>query len=177
LVYRPVLRGHADDAPVLHAYFRDLGLLYAQPLLLFESVLHYFLILASVGLGAERMDRGALAEIEHAVLYAGAVRRAAHFAAEGVQLAHEMALARAAYGGIAGHVPDGVEIYGKDNGVHAHARGGEGGLDTRVARSDNGYVTDSGIKRHWLSSFPGKVDVSAYFNPKEEELQSCGRDL
>ena len=50
------------------------------------------------------MDSGALARVEHAELYAGLVRIDAHLAAERIELAHEMALARAANGGVAGHV-------------------------------------------------------------------------
>ena len=55
-------------------------------------------------LRAQGVHGRALAAVEHAVLDAAGVRRAAHLAAEGVELAHEMALARAANGGVAGHV-------------------------------------------------------------------------
>ena len=60
----------------------------------------------AVGLGARRPDGGALAAVEHAELDAGLVGDEAHEAAEGVDLADDLALADAADGGVAGHAAD-----------------------------------------------------------------------
>ena len=90
--------------PVLHAKIDDLRLPQQQIFLRFKRVLHHALIAPPVGLRAQRPDGGALAAVEHAVLDAGFIRGLCHLAAEGVELAHEMALACAADGGVAGHV-------------------------------------------------------------------------
>ena len=59
----------------------------------------------------------------------------AHDAAEGVDFADEMAFGYAAYGGVAGHLRDEVEVEGEEGGAQAHARGGGGGFAAGVARA------------------------------------------
>jgi hypothetical protein len=66
-----------------------------QVFLPFERVLHQFLVLTPVGLRPQRVDGGTLADIQHTKLYAGAVGASRHLAAERVELADEMPLARA----------------------------------------------------------------------------------
>lgn len=78
-------------------------------LLPLEQLLHMLLIAPPVGLCAQRVDGGTLAEIQHPILDAAGVRRLPHLAAERVQLPHEMTLARPADCGIAWHIPHGVE--------------------------------------------------------------------
>ena len=90
--------------PVLHAKIDDLRLAQQQIFLPLKRVLHHALVAPPVGLRAQRPDSGALAPVEHPVLDAGFIRRLCHLAAEGVELAHEMALSRAADGGVAGHI-------------------------------------------------------------------------
>ena len=58
-----------------------------------------------VRLGARGAHRRALAGIQDAELDAGAVRGARHGAAQGIDLPHQMALADAADGGVAAHLP------------------------------------------------------------------------
>ncbi len=84
------------------------------------------------------MDGGTLAEIEHPVLDAAGVRRLCHLAAERVQFAHQMSLARPADRGVAGHVAHRVEVDGEDDGAQTEPRGGQSRLDARVARADDG---------------------------------------
>ena len=61
------------------------------------------MVAALIRLGAQAVHSGALAAVEHAALQKGAVDGDAHLTAQRVQLAHQMALARAADGGVAGH--------------------------------------------------------------------------
>ena len=68
-----------------------------------------------------------------------------HLAAERVQLAHEVALARAAYGRVAGHVAHAVQVYGEADGGTAQPRGGQRGLNPRVARAYYNYIALSGF--------------------------------
>ena len=139
------MRFNGAHSAVFGAYLDDLGLLYAQILLILERELHYLLIFSPVGLRTQRVNSRPLAAVEHTVLYAGLVGCLCHLAAQSVQLTHEMPLARAAYGGIAGHIAHAVEVYGKAYRVKSHACGGKRGLYSRVTCADDGYIAFSGI--------------------------------
>ena len=116
------------------------GLLEVEIFLLLQGVLHELLILPAVCLRPERMDRRALAAVEHPELDAGAVRRSAHLAAQGIDLTDQMPLAGAADGGVAGHVAHCVQIDGKDNGFQSQTGGGKGGFNAGMARTNDRNV-------------------------------------
>ena len=137
--------------PVFRTQLRDLRLLQPQPGLPFQSALHDPLVQFPVRLGTEGVDRRSFPQVQHPVLDAGGVRRLAHLAPQGVQLPHQMALARASYGRIAGHVPHCIQIDGKDHRVQAHAGGRQGGFDPRVACADHGDIAASRLKNHFRS--------------------------
>ena len=143
--------------PVLHAEVDHLSLLEAQILLQFKRVLHDLLVAPAIGLGAQGIDGGAFAAVEHAVLDACTVGRTGHFAAERVQLAHELPLAGAADGRIARHIAHAVEVDGKADGVQAEPGGGQRRLNAGVARADDGDVTGSSVKDHVRSSGLPKI--------------------
>ena len=101
---------------------------------------HPLLIGALVGLRAQRVHGRPLARVEHPGLNERVVDRAAHLAAEGIDLAHQVALARAADGGIAGHQGDGVQVEGEQQRAKPHARAGERGFAAGVPRADDGDI-------------------------------------
>ena len=148
-----VRRDRADRAPLVHADIHDLGLLDAQVLLFFQRVFHHLLIAPPVGLRPQRVHRRPLAEIEHPVLDAGPVRSFSHLPAEGVKLPHQMALAGAADGGVAGHVSHAVKIDSKADRIHPKPRRGKGGLDPCVARPDHRDIAASGVVSYSLHRF------------------------
>lgn len=104
-------------------------------------------------LRAQGVHRRPFAEVQHPVLDAGFVRRAGHLAPQGVQLPHEVALARAAYGRVAGHVAHRVEVYGKADRLQPQARRGQRGLYARVARAYDRYIAFS----RFISSHNPKI--------------------
>ena len=159
------MRRHRDDAPALDADVHDLGLDEPQVLLPLQRALHYLLIAPAVDLRAQRVHRRALAEVQHPVLDAGRVRRAGHLPAQGVQLPHQVALARPAYGRVAGHVAHRVQIYRKTERLHAETRGGQRGLYPRVPRAYDGYITLSGF----VSSHNLKIIL-----PARPGIKLCG---
>ena len=57
------MRNNARDCAVLRQNIDDLRLLERKIFLLFEDVLHNFLIFASVRLNTQRVDRRAFAEV------------------------------------------------------------------------------------------------------------------
>ena len=167
----------ADRAARIQLDGDDLRLLDAQMRLRLQRVLHDLLIAPPVRLRAQGVDGGTLAAVEHPVLDAGLIRRARHLAAEGVKLAHEMALARAADGGVAGHVPHGVQIDRKAHGVEPQPRGGQRRLDAGVSRADHGDVARSRVVSHGVS--PRNDCVKQYFNMNRQKMQAMkdGRQI
>ena len=139
-VHRPRGGGYPGDGPALRADLRHLRLLHPQVFLELQGVLHHLLVAAAVGLGPEGPDCGALPPVQHPVLDAGLVRRLGHLAAQGVDLPDQVALARAAHGGVAGHIAHRVQVDGEANGFQPHPGGGQGGFYPGVARADHGDV-------------------------------------
>ena len=103
-------------------------------------MLHELLVFAAVRLSTKRVNCGAFTTVEHPELNAGPVCRFAHFAAQGINLPDQMALAGAADGRVAGHIAHGIQIDGKDNGFQSQACGGQGGFDACMARADDRNV-------------------------------------
>ncbi len=137
--------GDGTDPSVFPADIDDFGLLDPEIFLLFQGVLHDGLVQAPVRLGPQAVYGRALAPVQHTVLYAGLVRGNRHFSAQSVQLTDEMALSRASDGRVAGHVANHVQMEGEANRINAEARRSQRGLNTRVARADDGNITFSCI--------------------------------
>ena len=106
-------------------------------------MLHIPAVCLPVRLGTEGMDRGAFPPVQHPILDTGVICRQTHFPAQGVQFPHKMPLAGAADSRIAGHVPHGVQIDSKKNGVQSQPGGSQGRLDARVTGSDHRHITAS----------------------------------
>ena len=119
LVELPRDGGEAEDVvgPALRVRKRLLvqalhrRLLEREVWLTLEGLLHPEHVELLVGLGPRHLDGRALAGIEHPDLDEGAVDGAGHLAAEGIELADDVALGRAADRGVAGHQRDGVEVH------------------------------------------------------------------
>ena len=84
------------------------------------------------------MDGRPLSLVEHPVLNAAAVGRLGHLTAQRVQLPHQLPLARAADGGIAGHVAHRVEVDGKHHRRAPHPRRSKACLNSGVPRANDG---------------------------------------
>ena len=132
-------------------------------------MLHHLLVAAPVGLGAQRVYCRALAEVEHAVLDAGFVCRLCHLSAEGVQFPHQMALARAADGGVAGHVAHAVEIDREAHGVKPQARRGQGGFDPGVSRAYDRHVASARVISNQLQTPRFLEYIVLFYHPAPAE--------
>ena len=102
------------------------------------------MVALAVALQPQAVHRGALAEIERPALQHGGVGRLGHLTAEGIQLPDKVTLGGAADAGVAGHIADGIQRDGKDDGTAAQPCGGKGGLDAGVACADDGDIELSG---------------------------------
>ncbi len=123
----------------------DLRLAQQQAGLALQLALHDFAVLAPVDLRPQRMDGRPLAAVQHPALDEALVGRAAHLAAERVELADEVPLRRPADGGVARAVSHRVQIDGENNRLTPQASRGEARLDSRVPRADDGHVDGSGV--------------------------------
>ncbi len=90
-----------------------------------------------VHLRPRRPHGGTAAGIQQAELDADGVGHFAHDAAQGVDLAHQVALGDAADGGVAGHLRDQVEVHGDHGGPQAQARAGARGFAPGMAGADD----------------------------------------
>ena len=142
---------HGPDRSVLREDVGDLSLLEPEVLLTLQGALHDLLVFPPVGLGPQGPDRRSLSLVEHPVLDAGRVGRPGHLASQGVQLPDQVALSRAADGGITGHIAHRVQIDGEAQGAQAQTGGGQSRLDPGVAGADNGDIIFSSVIVHTRS--------------------------
>jgi hypothetical protein len=106
--------------------------------------LHRRAIKGAIGLGAGSAHGGPFAAVEHAELDAGRVCHPAHQPVQGIDLAHQMALAHPADGGIAGHLAQGLEGMGQQQRARAKARRRGGCLTARMTPANNDDVVAHG---------------------------------
>ncbi len=118
----------------------DFGLFDAQIGLALEDFPHPHAVHFLIALCAWRPDGGPAASIQQAELDTNGVGNLAHDAAEGVDLADEMAFGYAADSGITGHLGDQVKVHGDHGGFEAHARAGAGSFATGMTRADHDDV-------------------------------------
>jgi hypothetical protein len=89
--------------------------------------------------------RRTLARIQGSELDPGTIGGAGHDAPQRINLAHQVALADAANGRVAGHLADGFDVVGEQQGATTHARAGRRGLGTGVAAADDDHIVCSGV--------------------------------
>jgi hypothetical protein len=111
-----------------------------QELQLIELLAHCSPVQPPVTLRAGRPHRRALGSVQHSKLDAGLIGCAAHDAAQCVHLAYNCALRNPADSGIAGHLADGLEILGEEEGAGAAARGESCSLGSGVAAADHDHI-------------------------------------
>ena len=140
LVAGPQLCLQPGDYAVCDQEFCDHGLLQIQIVLQLQDVLHVLLVASAVCLGPERMDRWAFSPVQHPVLDAAGVRRPAHFATQCVQLPDQVPLSRAANGGVAGHVANGVQIDGENDSFHPQPCRRQSCFNSSMPGAHDGHV-------------------------------------
>ena len=123
---------------VIGQNFGNFGLDQAQIGGQLNRMLHDVLVFATIGLNALGINGSALAEVERAGLQRDLVGSAPHFSAQCVDLIDEVALGSTADRGVTGHIGNGIEREGKEDGVHTHTRSGESRLHACVPCSDDG---------------------------------------
>ena len=134
-----VTRGcsHAADAAVTRQYIRRLALADGQIVLSEQRLQHAAVIGVFVLLRPQAVDRGPLGCIEHAPLQQAIVCRQAHFTAQGVHLAYQLAFACPADGRVAGHQGDGIDAQGQKQRLAAQPGRCQSGLAPGVPRADD----------------------------------------
>ena len=115
-----------------------------------EFLAHADAVERFVALGAGAPNGGTAGGVEKAKLDATTVGDFAHDAAEGIDLADEMAFGDAADGGVAGHLGDEIEIEGEERGAETHAGRGSRGFTAGMACADDEDVEMFCVAHHFL---------------------------
>jgi hypothetical protein len=105
-----------------------------------EERAHRAAVQDPVTLRSRRPYGGPLRPIEHAELDSRAIRGAPHHAAQRVELADDSTLRDPAYGGIARHLADGVELLSEEKHASAEAGRRHRGFRAGVAPAHNNHI-------------------------------------
>ena len=119
-----------------------------------QDLAHGLLVETAVRLGPGPLHRRPLGPVEHPELDARAVDGPPHDAVQGIDLAHQVALAQPADRRIAGHFADGVDAMGDEQGPGAHARGNGRGFRAGMAAADHDHVEGVSTRCHGRETLP-----------------------
>ena len=156
---RPSADDHAANPAVLDDQVLDAALDDLEIGRGADRRLHGLAVELAVGLGARALHGRPLGAVEQPELDAGRVGHPAHQAVQGIDLAHQMALAEPADGRIAGHLADGREGMRDERGARAHARRRRRRLAAGVAAAHYDHI-ELGVGHR--SEFPGfRADPNA----------------
>ena len=146
------LGDNAGNFSALHQKLGDGRLLELQIRFPFENVLHMFLIAAAVCLCAKGMYGGSFAAVEHPILNAAGIGGFCHLSAERIEFTHQMPFAGAADGRVAGHIADGIQIDGKNNGAKTEPCGSQRRFNSGMTGADHGNIKFSCEISHIIRS-------------------------
>jgi hypothetical protein len=111
-----------------------------QVWLVFQCGADGLFIQHAVGLSPSCSDRRPLAGIQDTKLDSTLVYGLSHHAAQGIDFLDQMAFSDTAYGRVAAHLPQSLDILCQQQGLHTHTRGRQGGLGAGVAAAYDDYV-------------------------------------
>ncbi len=140
--------------------------------LVLQQVADRCLVQDAIGLGTGRPHRRALAAVEYPELDAGLVGRARHGTAEGIDFLHQVALANATNGRIAGHLAKGFNVMGQQQGLRPHAGSSQCRLGTGMATTNDNHI-ETGRKIHTSpQGKKGNKNQAAEYNASPRKMQS-----
>ena len=142
----PDLRDGADHAVAFDHQIIDSLLKQGEIRLILESAPDRRLVEHAIGLGTGCTHCRALARIEHPELNAAFVRRNRHGAAKCVDFLHQVALADAANRGIAAHLPERLDVVGKQQRAGAHAGGCKRGFGAGMTAANDDHIEFFGVQ-------------------------------
>jgi len=135
---------------------QSLALFAVQKGLAFADPLQTKLIGLLVALRPGSPHRGTLLRVEHSELETAEVGRLPHLTTESVYFSGEVTFGKPSNGGIAGHLPDGVQIDGQQEGFAAHPRGSQSRFHPSMASSHHNDIIPLRIDEH-----AGRVVISS----------------
>ncbi len=135
-----IRRGHSADTSADDLQLRDGALNHVQSSLALEQAAHRPAVESPVALGPRRPHRRALRAVQHPELDPGEIGGPAHDPAKRVDFARNGALGDPADGGIARHLPDGLEVLGEEQSAGSGARGDGSRLAPGVSTADHDHI-------------------------------------
>ena len=123
----------------------DLCLLDLQQGCFFADLFHVVVVANAVCLYPQAVDSRPFAAVQHTALEKAGISSLSHFAAQSVNLPHQMPFCRAADRRVAGHVGDLIQRYGKQHCAAAKAGRSQGGFYTGMTGTDHSDVISSHV--------------------------------
>ena len=112
----------------------------AKILLVFQPRTDRLLVKNAVGLRASSPHSVTFAGIQDAEMDAALVGRHSHRAAQRINLFNQMALAYPAYGRVAGHLSERLDIMGNQQSLATRTRAGQRGLSSSMAATHHNHI-------------------------------------
>ena len=124
----------------LRQYFTDLRLFDHKSGRIFKRFSHFTDIILFIRLGPEAVHCRSFGPVDNFALNIGLIYIFAHFAAERIQLAHQMSLRASADIGIAGHKGNTVHADSKHHSPETQSCSSQGSFTTRMTGTDHGNI-------------------------------------
>ena len=105
-----------------------------------QGLHHALLVVPFVRLHPEGVDSWPFAGVQRPALQGGVINGQGHLAPQGVHLAHQLAFAGAADGGVAGHQGDALHVEGHQQGLLPQAGSGQGGFAAGMPGADHHQI-------------------------------------
>jgi hypothetical protein len=113
----------------------------------FKRTTHLGAVSHAIRLRPRRLNRRSARTIEQAKLNSGTIDDTSHDPAERIDLSHKVPFRDSADSGIAGHLPDEIEVQSDQSGFRAETGRRRRRFTARVAGADHDYI-ECLIKRH-----------------------------
>ena len=126
-----------------------------------QGLLGCFAVEAPVDLGAGSPDRRPFGTVEHSKLNTRRIRQTAHQPIQRVDFSDEVPFPQSTDGGVTGHLPEGVDSMGDEEGAGARACSSGSGFRAGVSSTHDddvpyhGSVSDSAVEKDGGSSVSG----------------------
>ncbi len=170
-----VSRHDARGARPVREQTSDHSLRELEPRELLEQRPHGAAVQRPVALRSRRPDGGTLRTVEHTELDRRAIGRPTHDAAEGIDLAHHGALRDPADGGIAGHLPNRVEVGGQEEDAGTEAGSHHRSLRSCMAGSHHDHVIVDSHKHKLREPAMQRLDAQTRQARRTDAADAQGR--
>ncbi len=149
-IFQPALH---SDAGYSRSFTEDLlhhSLLYIQPVLGFQRMLHLHLIMFFIHLRSQSLHRRSFAEIKHPYMRKALIYVSAHFAAQSINFSDKLGFGGSSYGAVARQKCYTVKIDGQQKGGTSHSSRSQGRFASGMAGTYNDNIISFFIDHNYF---------------------------